>query len=255
MSTLTSKLESLLNRGKGTEQRLARFLLDSRDNFVAMNVAELAQAAGVSSASVIRFTRQMGYRGYSDFKVDYLSDEKQYKAESLSGSLNPYDDTEQIIAKSGQMFITAIEKSLELLDPNTMDEIAQKIVEAKRIVLFGVGTSAIVAYDIFYKLIRVNKYALFSPDLHVQLSYSSNVDADDLVIAITAKGNTPDINHMLKLANKKGCSTIVLTRFGQDEAVRLADLVLPYFYDEQLFQTGVITPQVLQMVVFDTLFF
>lgn len=136
-----------------------------------------------------------------------------------------------------------------------MDEIAQKIVEAKRIVLFGVGTSAIVAYDIFYKLIRVNKYALFSPDLHVQLSYSSNVDADDLVIAITAKGNTPDINHMLKLANKKGCSTIVLTRFGQDEAVRLADLVLPYFYDEQLFQTGVITPQVLQMVVFDTLFF
>lgn len=255
MSTLTSKLESLLNRGKGTEQRLARFLLDSRDNFVAMNVAELAQAAGVSSASVIRFTRQMGYRGYSDFKVDYLSDEKQYKAESLSGSLNPYDDTEQIIAKSGQMFITAIEKSLELLDPNTMDEIAQKIVEAKRIILFGVGTSAIVAYDIFYKLIRVNKYALFSPDLHVQLSYSSNVDADDLVIAITAKGNTPDINHMLKLANKKGCSTIVLTRFGQDEAVRLADLVLPYFYDEQLFQTGVITPQVLQMVVFDTLFF
>lgn len=126
MSTLTSKLESLLNRGKGTEQRLARFLLDSRDNFVAMNVAELAQAAGVSSASVIRFTRQMGYHGYSDFKVDYLSDEKQYKAESLSGSLNPYDDTEQIIAKSGQCLLQPLKNRWNYLIPTPWMRLRKK---------------------------------------------------------------------------------------------------------------------------------
>lgn len=45
-----------------------------------MNAAELAQKAGVSSASVIRFSRQMGYGGYPEFKIDYLSEEKQQKA-------------------------------------------------------------------------------------------------------------------------------------------------------------------------------
>ncbi|WP_419210454.1 MurR/RpiR family transcriptional regulator [Providencia manganoxydans] len=255
MSTLTVKLESLLTRGKGTEQRIAHFLLESRDSIVSMNAAELAQAAGVSSASVIRFARQMGYRGYPEFKVDYLSDEKQHKAESLYGNLSRNDDTAQIIAKSGQMFITAIEKSVRLLEPLTVDAIAQKIVEAKRVVVFGIGSSAIVANDIFLKLIRVNKHALFSPDLHVQLGYSANLNASDLAIAVTARGNTPDINYMLKSAHESGCTTVALTRFGQDEAARLADYTLPYFYDEQHSQLGVITPQVLQMVIFDTLFF
>lgn len=255
MSTLTVKLESLLTRGKGTEQRIASFLLDCRDSFVSMNAAELAQAAGVSSASVIRFSRQMGYRGYPEFKVDYLSDEKQLKAESLYGNLSRNDDTAQIIAKSGQMFISTIEKSLELLEPATVDAVAQKIVEAKRIVLFGIGSSAIVANDIFHKLTRVNKHALFSADLHAQLSYSANLTKDDLAIAVTARGNTVEINSMLKSAHESGCTTVALTRFGQDEATRLADFTLPYFYDEQHTQLGVITPQILQMVIFDTLFF
>ncbi|CAG9413010.1 putative HTH-type transcriptional regulator YbbH [Providencia alcalifaciens] len=255
MSALTVKLESLLTRGKGTEQRIAQFLLEYRDSLVAMNAAELAQAAGVSSASVIRFARQMGYRGYPEFKVDYLSDEKQHKAESLYGNLSRNDDTAQIIAKSGQLFISAIEKSLELLEPAAVDAVAQKLVEANRIVLFGIGSSAIVANDIFHKFIRVNKSALFSPDLHVQLSYSANLGDGDLAIAVTARGNTPEVNRMLKSAHDNGCTTIALTRFGQDDAARLADLILPYYYDEQHSQLGVITPQVLQMVIFDTLFF
>ncbi|HHR6079952.1 TPA: MurR/RpiR family transcriptional regulator [Providencia alcalifaciens] len=255
MSALTVKLESLLTRGKGTEQRIAKFLLEYRDSLVAMNAAELAREAGVSSASVIRFARQMGYRGYPEFKVDYLSDEKQHKAESLYGNLSRNDDTAQIIAKSGQLFISAIEKSLELLEPAAVDAIAQKLVEAKRIVLFGIGSSAIVANDIFHKLIRVNKSTLFSPDLHVQLSYSANLGEGDLAIAVTARGNTPEVNRMLKSAHENGCTTIALTRFGQDDAARLADLTLPYYYDEQHSQLGVITPQVLQMVIFDTLFF
>ncbi|MBP6120985.1 MULTISPECIES: MurR/RpiR family transcriptional regulator [Providencia] len=255
MSTLTVKLESLQTRGKGTEQRIARFLLDNRESLIAMNAAELAQAAGVSSASVIRFSRQMGYRGYPEFKVDYLSDEKQHKAESLYGNLSRSDDTAQIIAKTGLMFISAIEKSLELLEPSVVDEIAQKMVKAKRIVLFGIGSSAIVASDIFHKLIRVNKHTLFSYDLHVQLSYSANLSPDDIAIAVTARGNTQEINNMLHSAKETGCTTVALTRFGQDDASKLADFTLPYFYDEQHSQLGVITPQVLQMVAFDTLFF
>lgn len=255
MSTLTVKLESLQTRGKGTEQRIAKFLLDNRESLIAMNAAELAQAAGVSSASVIRFSRQMGYRGYPEFKVDYLSDEKQHKAESLYGNLSRSDDTAQIIAKTGQMFISAIEKSLELLEPSMVDEVAKRMVDAKRIVLFGVGSSAIVASDIFHKLIRVNKHTLFSYDLHVQLSYSANLSADDFAIAVTARGNTQEINNMLRSATEAGCSTVALCRFGQDDATKLADFTLPYFYDEQHTQLGVITPQVLQMVTFDTLFF
>lgn len=153
------------------------------------------------------------------------------------------------------MFTVAIEKSLELLEPKIVDRIAQQMVAAKRVVLLGIGSSTIVANDIFHKLINANKDVLFSPDLYMQLSYSVNLNAHDLVIAVTATGNKPDMNGMLKTAKQKGCTIVAITRFGQDESARLADIVLPYFYDEQPSQLGLITPQILQMVVFDTLFF
>ena len=48
-----------------------------------MNAAELAQKAGVSSASVIRFSRQMGYGGYPEFKIDYLSEENNKSSSDI----------------------------------------------------------------------------------------------------------------------------------------------------------------------------
>ncbi|OAT26918.1 MurR/RpiR family transcriptional regulator [Proteus myxofaciens] len=257
MSTLTKKLKHLLTQGKGTEQRIANYLLENSENIVSMNVAELATKANVSSASVIRFSRQMGYSGYPEFKVDYLLEEKQQKTSGniLYGNLEKTDTTKQIISKTGNLFTTAIQDSLALLDADVIDALAKNMVSAKRIVLFGIGASAVVASDIFHKLIRVNKNTLFSPDLHAQLAYSANLSSEDMAIAVTARGNTTDINRMLKSAKNEGCLTVALTRFGQDEATRLADYTLPYFYDEQHSQLGVITPQVLQMIAFDVLFF
>lgn len=103
------------------------------------------------------------------------------------------------------------------------------MISAKRIVLFGVGASAIVASDIFHKLIRVNKNTLFSADLHAQLAYSANLSADDLAIAVTARGNTADINRMLKAAKQEGCITVALTRFGQDGSYALSELHITLF--------------------------
>lgn len=38
---------------------------------------------------------------------------------------------------------------------------------------------------------------------------------DDLAIAVTARGNTADINRMLKAANQEGCITVALTRLDK----------------------------------------
>lgn len=88
-----------------------------------------------------------------------ISQRKTTKSSSdiLYANLAKTDSTEQIIAKTGHLFTTAIQDSIALLDAATIDLLAEKMISAKRIVLFGVGASAIVASDIFHKLIRVNK--------------------------------------------------------------------------------------------------
>ena len=255
MSTLNVQLENMLIAGKDTEKKLAKVLLESPDDIAALNAAQLGDIACVSGATVVRFARSLGYKGYPDLKLAFLSEIKSDKNDRLYGDLSKDDSTEDMIAKSGHMFSENILHSVKLLKPELIDRLAEKMIKAERVVLFGIGSSSIVANDIFHKLLRVNKNALFSPDLHSQLSYSNLLMPGDLALFVSARGETSEINTALKQAKSRGCLTIALTRSGHCEAAKIADEVLPYFYNEQHSQLGMITPQILQMVVFDILFF
>lgn len=255
MSTLNVQLENMLIAGKDTEKKLAKVLLESPDTVPGLNAVQLGEMAGVSGATVVRFARNLGYKGYPDLKLAFLSESKSEKSDRLYGELSKDDSTEDMIAKSGLMFSENILHSVALLKPELIDRLAERMILAERVVLFGIGSSSIVASDIFHKLLRVDKNVLFSPDLHSQLSYSNRLTPRDVALFVSARGETSEINTALKQAKSRVCPTIALTRSGHNEMTKMADEVLPYFYNEQHSQLGVITSQILQMVVFDILFF
>ena len=70
------------------EQRVARLLLSDARSFATLPVVELAERAGVSKPTVVRFCRSVGYDGLADFKL------------KLAGSVNEgvVDDLDDQVA-------------------------------------------------------------------------------------------------------------------------------------------------------------
>lgn len=77
-----------------------------------------------------------------------------------------------------------------MLDEKQVEEAIEAIQRAKHICLFGVGASALIALDLQYKLLRINKSAFMHLDSHMQLSTAAHIEAEDVAIAISYAGKT-----------------------------------------------------------------
>ena len=63
-----------MNYLTNTERKIANYVLENYDQVLNSNITELAENAKVSDASVVRFCRSLGYKGYQDFKINAAKD-------------------------------------------------------------------------------------------------------------------------------------------------------------------------------------
>ncbi|UGA55812.1 MurR/RpiR family transcriptional regulator [Vibrio sp. VB16] len=256
MSDLIPRLEMLSVHGSESEKKISGFLINDKEhNITTLSAVALGKQCGVSNASVIRFAQSLNYKGYSEFKLEYLAIQKQSTLETIYDDVRLEDSVVEIIKKAEYLFSQNIENSINLVDPETLDQLAHVISKADKIALFGVGSSGIVASDAYQKLIRINKNVLFNADTHVQRAYASMLTENDLALAFTTRGNTKEVNQALDIAQQANCTIAAITRYGKTPTSKLADLTLPFAYKERHHELGMITPQLSQMMLFDILYF
>lgn len=257
METIISKIKSLVHTGKHGERAISTFIIAQEFDLSTMSATSVAKTLGISDSTVIRYARMLGCSGFPDFKLQ-LAAAKPYSVairQEIYEGIDADDDTAQIVAKSKRLFTSKIEQSLDLIEPQVIDTCAQLLLSARRIVLVGIGSSALIALDINHKLIRCGLNVLFNYDYHTQLVQASLLGPDDVLLAISARGESEEVIEALTLARKGGAKTIALTRYGKNRASALAEHVIAYSYTEAHEKLGMVTPQILQMIAFDVLFF
>ena len=255
MSEIMNKINALVGSKNQSERRLSRLIIDSELDVATLSAVKLGLLAGVSDASVIRFAKSLGFSGFTEFKMMLFSHQKMPPKSGLYQDLTQYDSTQQLIDKSKVLFTNRIESSLGLINANVIDQCADKIISANKVVIIGVGASALVAADINHKLIRNGINVHFNSDYHTQLVQASLLSEKDIIIVISARGNTKEVIRALESGKESGAFIIALTRFGKDKVAQLSDLVIPYYYNEEHAELGMVTPQILQMISFDVLYF
>lgn len=257
MGTIISKIKALVHSKNRTDQRISAFIIEHQFDLSALNATKMGEVLGISDSSVIRYAKAMGCSGFPDFKVRLaaaMPREGETSHEIYEG-IEATDTTRLIVEKSKRMFTSKIEQSLDLIDPQTIDACAKLLIDGRKILLVGIGTSALVALDINHKLIRSGLNVQFNYDYHTQLVQASLLQPGDVLLAISARGETSEIIEAIELARDGGAQTIAITRYGKNKVSQLANHVIPYSYTEVHEKLGMVTPQILQMIAFDILFF
>lgn len=257
METVISKIRALVHAGKRGDRAISTFIIEQGFDLSAMSATRVAQALEISDSTVIRYARMLGCNGFPDLKLQLAAakpDSDAVRQEIYEG-IEAGDSIVQIVAKSKRLFTSKIEQSLDLIEPEVIDTCAQLLVNARRIVLVGIGSSAFIALDMNHKLIRCGLNVLFNYDYHTQLVQASLLRPGDVLLAISARGESEEVIEALNLARYNGAQTIALTRYGKNRASALAEHVIAYSYTEAHEKLGMVTPQILQMIAFDVLFF
>ncbi len=173
MSALV-KIKAIQKTLSVSELKLANFVLKSSNAIRELSSQELANVIGISQSSVVKFTQKLGYKGYPAFKmavVDALnndtSDPKLHGEITLSSNLTQIAD----ILLNSKMAVLSETKILNEL--KSFEEAVKLITSAKRILICGLGGSALVGKDFSYKLQKLGLSAYAEPDGHAQLAYVS----------------------------------------------------------------------------------
>lgn len=238
-----------------SDKKIADFIRENPEELININSANLAKLTGTSQSAVIRFVQKIGYKGYLDLKLDIaksIEDDYELKKGQV---IVEGDSISDIMAKSKNNVLTAVEKTYALLDEEKIREVANLIDKAKEVYLAGIGSSGLICEDFLYKLQRAGKKASYERDAHTNIALISNISKDDILICISYSGNTAEIDIAASFAKEVGARVISITKSAKSPLANLSDelLLIPEIEKEMRF--GAISSRFSSQIVTDILFY
>lgn len=246
------KIIGRMNSLTNTEKKIASYVLDNYEEMLNCNISELAERAGVSDASVVRFCRSLGYKGYQDFKVNAAKDVLP-KDRYYNPSLEKDDTPEMICEKIFNSEISVLKKTLAALDMEEVKRAAELLGGAKRVFFFGSGASLIVGRDALHKLMKIGLQAYVYDDRDLQLMASSLIQEGDVAVGISHSGSNYSVLRCLRYAKENGAHTIALVNKGKSPISKTADVTVSTASEETIFQSESVSTRTAQLVCIDAI--
>ncbi len=235
------------------ERKIAEYILEHPDEVIGYSVQELADEAKASRATIVRFSRTLGYSGYKEFKLA-LAAEVRGSVALDHQDVSEADDVMGITRKVFQSDLQAIADSLEVLDRAEMERAVTALEEASRIEFYGVGSSASTALDAYYRFLRLGLPVNIVNDPYMQAIVSSQLEPGQVAFAISHSGRTEEVIFALSKAKETGATTICLTSNNRGEILQYADIRLVTAARETVFRNQSMASRIAHLSVVDALY-
>ena len=239
----------------GAEKKIADYMLLQRQECQYMSISEMAEAADVAEATVSRFCRRLGYKGYSAFKLAVAgSASAQRPVSPLYSQIQAEDNMGDMCQKIYAADVDAVTQTLALITPAAITAAADLLLAADRVLCMGLGGSMVIAQEAahLFSTVKPNFFAV--QDSHFQAIRCALLTERDVVIYFSYSGSTRDIVDVMKIARERGARTVLITRFPKSPGAACADVVLECGSRESPLQAGSIAARMAQLFLLDVLF-
>lgn len=165
-----------------------------------MTIRELSKKTYMSTSSIVRLSKKLGFYGYSDMLYSFKKQQRE---------------TVQFNSRDSLSNVSLVKESLEIID-----DLIYKILEndRRRIHIFGVGYRDIVAKYMRDKLIEIDFFA-------TNINPLDSISNDPyILILISNSGETVDLIDIAKKCLKNGnCFIYLVTSQGNSTLSKLID--------------------------------
>lgn len=205
-----SQIESL----NALEMDVYSYVIANTERVSRMKIRELAQAAHVSTSTVLRFCSKMGCDGYSDFR---------YRLRNLPRKDEPAPF--QTYAQQAIDFLQKARDDAEL--EQKLSDAARIILSAGKVIFYGIGSSgALCQYGARF-FSNVGVYAVFLNDPFYPRP--GNYFEDAVLFVLSVSGETKQVVDQVSEYKKQHATIISICNSDRCTVARLSDLTFPTF--------------------------
>ncbi len=236
-----------------SEVKVADYVLKNPEEIIYLSVSELATAVDVSDSTIIRFCKDVGFKGYQEFKL-FIAQDLVVTIENINEDISSDDDLKTLSQKITYSNKQAIDETMSVLNLEDLQKAIDQIAEAEKIQFFGVGASGITACDAKYKFLRIGKNVDCYTDAHLQAMSAATLSKKDLVVGISHSGSTKDVVDSCKIASEAGATVICITGHNKSPITKVADIKLLTATNEGPLGSGALRSKIAQLHMLDLIF-
>ncbi len=224
MNELLVKIRFLIPSLPRAEKAFAQALVENPDAITHLTLAQIAAESNSSEASVIRFCKRMGYHGYMDLKDAFIlamADGSEVHEEEIEES----DDISVILKKVFQSNVQTLQNTMVLANEGYTDAL-NAMIGARSIHFFGVGDAYAACQFAFMKFCRLGIPCSAHSDVMLQYTIADNLGPGDVALAVSYEGRSRNVVQAMKIAKKRGATTISITKMNKSPLLKYTDISL-----------------------------
>lgn len=240
-----------------SNRKLANYILANTRETQYMSISSLAECSGVSEATITRFCRSLGLSGYNSLKLALAKSVHVTNVDDHSGSsgnMQSGDTPSTIFPKIYDECMLSLNETLELLDEKEINRAVDLISAADRVFCFGQGGSMVMAMEAWARFSTATSRFVHIEDTHMQAMSIALATERDVILFFSYSGSTKDMEDIMRIAEERHVSVILVTHFPNSYAAQHADVVLLCGYSESPLQSGSGAAKIGQLFIIECLF-
>lgn len=240
------------------EQRVAQAVLADPARVSESSITSVARQCSTSETTVLRFCRAIGLAGYPELRIALARaaqwEESGHGGQPITGQISATDSLEDVVSKITNADARAIEDTAAAMDLGVLKAAVDAVIRARRIDIYGSAASALVGQDLHHKLHRIGLVSFMWTEPHLALTSAAVLQKGDVAVGISHTGTTIDTIDMLRVARRRGATTLAITNFDGSPITEEADLLLVTAARETTFRSGAMSSRIAQLAIIDCLF-
>jgi DNA-binding MurR/RpiR family transcriptional regulator len=255
---LAAKVRTLAPSMTRSMQRVAEAVAGDPAGCSHLTVTALAVHTGTSEATVVRTSRLLGYPGYRDLRLALAAlaaHQATGAAPAVTADIAVDDPLCDVVTKLAMEEQQTLADTASQLDMVQLEAAVTALAVARRIDVYGIAASGLVAQDLVQKLLRIGLIAHAHADPHLAVTNAVQLRPGDVALAITHSGSTHDVIEPLRAAFDHGATTIAITGRAEGSVTQYADVVLTTSSSrESELRPAAMSSRTSQLLVVDCLF-
>lgn len=236
--------ENLPELSKG-QKLIANYIINHYDKAAFMTAAKLGEVVGVSESTVVRFAIELGYDGYPKLQkvLQELIKSKLTAVQRIEVSSNRINE-ENILKSVLQSDMEKIKITLEEIDQESFNKVVESILDAKKIYILGVRSSAALAgfLGFYFNLIFDNVRLVHTTSVSEMFEQIVRAEEGDVVIGISFPRYSKRTINALKYVKSRGATAIAITDSYESPLAESADLSIIARSDMASFVDSLVAP-------------
>lgn len=238
-----------------SEKKIAKYIMHHTSEVVNMTVGDLSQASGASEASVSRFCKRIGLKGFHHLKISLAQELVEIPScnTTISNRISITDvnnSLDSILANK----VEELTQTITMMKSNKLDEILDCILKSRHIYFVAVGNTVPVALDGCFKFNQIGIPSSTSSILETELGMILNVSKEDMVIAISNSGESSGVLTAIKEAHNQKATTLSITNSDKSSIALESDYHITTATREKVYLEGYCFSRVSATAVIEILY-